>query len=334
VATRIALDAMGGDHAPEATVRGALRAVREHDVEVILVGDEATIGPELDEAGEIPPRLHVHHASQVVEMEDHPSSALRRKKQSSLRVAFELVRSGEAGALVSAGNSGAALAMGIFVLKRVPGIERPAIVAVFPTTFGPVAMLDAGANVDCKPELLMQFATMGTVFAELSLGIRRPRVGLLSNGEEEEKGTALIRHTHQLIGEMPINYRGFVEGNEMFGGVVDVVVTDGFMGNVVLKVAEGIAQQVTEHIRREVRSSASSMLGGLLMRGAFQRAQQAMDYAEIGGALLLGVQGCVVIAHGRADEHAIASALRFADRTVEVGLNDRLERALRNVTAS
>ncbi len=325
---RIALDAMGGDLAPEAPVRGALRAVEEHDVEVVLVGDEDALAPELDEAGEIPPRLHVHHASEVVEMEDHPSSALRRKRRSSLRVAFELVRSGEADAVVSAGHTGAALAMGIFVLERLPGILRPAVAVVFPTTFGPVVLLDAGANVDCRPELLAQFATLGSVFAEVGLDMRRPRIGLLSNGIERDKGTELVRRAHALIGDLPLNYRGYVEGTDMVGGVVDVVVTDGFTGNVVLKVAEGIAGQVEAQIQAAARESATSLLGAALMRGAFRKTRRTMDQAEVGGALLLGVQGCVVISHGRADERALAHALAFAGRSVEQGLNDRIREAV------
>jgi len=328
LAKRIALDAMGGDHAPEATVRGALRAVRDHGLEVILVGDEAALTPELDEAGELPPGLHVHHASQVVEMEDHPSQALRRKRDSSLRVAFDLVRSGEAEAVVTAGNSGAALAMGIFVLKRAPGVSRPAIVVTFPTTHGPISLLDAGANVDCKPELLRQFALMGAVFAEVALGLHRPRVGLLSNGEEAEKGNELTREAHKLIGELPLNYAGYVEGREMFAGAVDVVVCDGFVGNIVLKVAEGVVEQVGAHLKRAARQSVTSTLGGLLMRGAFKRTKETIEYSEIGGALLIGVQGCTVVAHGRADDRAIASALRFADRIVRADLDTRLRKRL------
>lgn len=325
---RIALDAMGGDQAPEACVRGALQAVREHGLEVVLVGDETALAPELDEAGEIPPGLHVHHASQVVEMEDHPSTALRRKKDSSLRIACDLVRAGDADAVVSAGNSGAVLAMGMFVLKRIPGVDRPAIVAVFPTTHGGVAMLDAGANVDCKPELLRQFAVMGTVFAEICLERPRPRVGLLSNGEEDEKGNDQVRAAHKLIGELPIDYRGYVEGREMFAGTVDVVVADGFVGNIVLKVAEGVVEQVGAHIRQAATATLPSMLGAALMRGAFRRTRETIEYAEIGGALLMGVQGCVVIAHGRADARAITSALRLAARVVDDGLDARLRERL------
>jgi phosphate acyltransferase len=325
---RLALDAMGGDHAPEVCVRGALEAVREHGLEVTLVGDEAALAPELDEAGEIPPGLHVHHASQVVEMEDHPSIALRRKKDSSLRVACELVRSGEADALISAGNSGAALAMGMFVLKRVPGVVRPAIAAVFPTTHGPVALLDAGANVECKPEMLRQFAVMGAAFSEVCLGVERPRVGLLSNGEEDEKGTDLTRAAHPLIRELPLDYRGYVEGREVFRGAVDVVVTDGFTGNVVLKVAEGVIEQVGAQLRKSARATLPSMLGALLMRGAFRRTKETIEYSEIGGALLLGVQGCVVITHGRADARAMTNALRFGARVVGEGLDARLREHL------
>ncbi len=328
---RIALDAMGGDHAPEALVRGALDAVAEHGLEVILVGDEAALAPELEEAGEIPPGLHVHHASEVVEMEDHPSQALRRKKDSSLRVAFDLVRDGEAQAVVSAGNSGAALAMGIFVLKRVPGVTRPAIVATIPTTSGVVALLDAGANVDCKPELLRQFALMGSVFSEVALGQAEPRIGLLSNGEEDEKGNDTVRAAHKLIAALPLNYSGYVEGREMFGGGVDVVVADGFVGNIVLKVTEGVAEEVGNHIRAAVKGRPVSLAGAALMRGAFRRTREAIGYSEIGGALLMGVQGCTVIAHGRADRRAICSALRFADRLVANDLDRKLRQRLEDL---
>ncbi len=331
---RIALDAMGGDRAPEAAVRGALLAAEELGCEVVLIGDEAVLNPELEEAGDVPAGVHVHHASEVVEMDDHPSTALRRKKHSSMRIAFDLVAAGEADAMVTAGHSGAALAMGMFVLKRLPEVERPAIVAVFPTTHGPLALLDAGANVDCRPELLCQFALMGAAFAEVALRIPRPRVALLSNGAEEEKGTEVIRRAHELIGGLPLDYRGFVEGREMFHGGTDVVVADGFVGNVVVKVAEGVTEQVTGHLRQAARESVVSTAGAVLMRGAFRRTRRTLDAAEIGGALLMGVWGSVVIAHGRSDDRAVASAIRLAARTVDGGLAGALQERLARLAES
>jgi phosphate acyltransferase len=327
---RIAVDAMGGDHAPEAVVDGAVQAASEYGIHVILVGDRDLLHHLLQrrKAGDLP--VSVKHASEVVEMHESPSVAVRRKRDSSLRVAFDLVRSGEAVAAVSAGNSGAAMAVAMLVLRLLPGVERPAIAATLPTLGGTTVLLDVGANVDCKPVHLIQFALMGEVFAHHVLKIERPRVGVLSNGEEETKGTELTRAADEALRKSSLNYLGYVEGRDIFAGKADVVVCDGFTGNVVLKASEGLAQAFGSMLRTELTSGLLPKIGYLFSRGAFRRLRRRLDYAEVGGAPLLGVNGIGLISHGSSDAKAIKNAIRaaqsFADERVNLHMMQLLEK--------
>ncbi|MEW6487373.1 MAG: phosphate acyltransferase PlsX [Thermodesulfobacteriota bacterium] len=327
---RIAVDAMGGDHAPEAVVEGAVQAAREYGTHVILVGDREAVHDLLKRhgAGDLP--LTVRHASEVVGMQESPSHALRRKRDSSLRVAFDLVKAGEARAAVSAGNSGAAMAIAMLVLGRLPGVERPCIAAVLPTLTGSTVLLDVGANVECKPIHLVHFAIMGEVFCRYVLQVERPRVGVLSNGEEESKGTELTRSAHQALKHSSLHYVGYVEGRDIFPGAADVVVTDGFTGNVVLKSAEGLAHVMGQMFKQELGRTLFSKMGYLLARGAFRKIRNRLDYAETGGAPLLGVNGVGIVSHGSSDARAIKNAIRvaheFAERRVNLHMMQVLEK--------
>jgi len=327
---RIAVDAMGGDNAPEAVVEGAVLAAREYGTHVVLVGDREILHDLLkrDGAGELP--VTVKHASEVVGMHESPSVAVRRKRDSSLRVCFDLVKAGEARAAVSAGNSGAAMALGMLVLGRLEGVERPCIAALLPSLTGSTVVLDVGANVDCKPIHLVQFGIMGEVFCRYVLEVERPRVGVLSNGEEETKGTELTRSAHHALKHSSLNYVGYVEGRDIFPGTVDVVVCDGFTGNAVLKTAEGMAQALGQMLKEELGRTLLSKLGYLLARGAFRNIRRRVDYAEVGGAPLLGVNGVGIVSHGSSDARAIKNAIRvardFAERRVNLHMMQMLEK--------
>jgi len=330
----VALDAMGTDTAPTAEVEGAIAAVRERQAKVILVGDKDRLRGALAAAGGDGLGIEIRHASEVITMEDAPSQVVRRKKDASMRVCFEMVKRGEAGAMVSAGNSGAMLACGLFVLKRLPGVERPAIVTTFPTPVGPCALLDMGANVELRPKALAQFAVLGTVYARMLHGKARPRVGLLSNGSEDHKGTDLTRATHAILcraASLPsgadFDYIGYVEGRDIFAGV-DVVVTDGFTGNVLLKAVEGAASAIFDMLRREIKKSVRAQAGALLLKPTFQSLKATMDYAEYGGAPLLGVDGVAMVCHGSSDGRAIKNAIYAAERFVRLGLKPELQAAI------
>jgi glycerol-3-phosphate acyltransferase PlsX len=327
----IAVDAMGGDHAPTEIVRGALRAFNEHGIAVTLVGRREVVDAELRAAATtIPGGITVVDAREVIEMHEHPASAVRAKRNSSLVSSCALVAAGEAGAVVSAGNSGAMLAAALFTIKRIAGIARPAIGASFPSEAGQTFILDVGANTDCKPEWLAQFAIMGDVYARTMLGITRPRVALLSNGEEAEKGSELVQAAHPLIAALPIQFIGNVEGKDVFRGGCDVVVTDGFTGNVVLKVAEGIGEFLFASIAREARKSIGGKVGGALLRPKLRPLRDRIDYRKTGGALLLGVAGEVVIAHGRSDAEATMNAIRVAARAAEQGVSNVIAGAVQS----
>ena len=314
----VAVDAMGGDHAPAEIVRGALRAAGEHAIPVTLVGRREAIEAELDGAGApAPAGIDIVDAREVIAMNEHPANAVRSKRDSSLVSSCALVAAGKARAVVSAGNSGAMLAAALFTIKRIAGIARPAIGASFPSDAGQTFMLDVGANTDCKPEWLAQFALMGDVFARTMLGIDRPRVALLSNGEESEKGSELVQASHPLIAALPLEFVGNIEGKDIFRGGCDVVVTDGFTGNVVLKVAEGIGDFLFSSIAREARKSIAGKVGGALLKPRLRPLRDQVDYRKTGGALLLGVAGEVVIAHGRSDAEATMNAIRVAARAAD-----------------
>ena len=333
---RIAVDAMGSDAAPRVELEGVLAAVRARGVQVTLVGDEPRLRAGLAALGATDKdRIVIRHAPDVITMHDAPSMAVKQKKQSSMRVCFDLVKAGEADAVVSAGNSGAMMACGLFVLGRLPGVERPAIVTTFPTKAGECALLDMGANIDPKPSVLAQFAVLGSVYARLLHGKTRPRVGLLSNGSEDHKGTPLTRDAHQLLtrpdpaAEADFTYVGYVEGRDIFRGQVDVVVTDGFTGNVVLKSVEGAAEVILDMVREEVaRSGFLSKLGAALMTGALKRLRRRTDYAEHGGAPLLGVDGVALICHGGSNAMAMQNAVFIADRFAQMGLRKELTEAV------
>jgi len=325
---RVAVDAMGGDNAPIVEVEGAVAAAREFGIPVTLVGDTERVHRELAGHNCKGLDIAVHHAGEVVGMHDSASDAVRKKKDSSIRVAFELVRQGAAGAVVSAGNSGATMAAGMFVLKRLKGIERPAIAQIFPTLHGKTLVLDIGGNVDCKAIHLVQFAIMGEVYARHVIGVENPRVGLLSNGEEETKGNDLTRETNAILKQTPILYAGYIEGRDVFNGAVDVVVCDGFVGNVVLKLSEGLAEAISKMLREEIEKSILSKIGYLLSRQAFNNFKKKVDYAEYGGAPLLGIDGVGMICHGGSSSKAVKNAIRFAHEYAQKGVTRRMAQKL------
>ena len=310
----VAVDAMGADLGAGVVVSGAVEAARELGTAVILVGPEAEVRRHLP-AGEGEVRLV--HAPEVVGMDESPAAALRRKKQSSIRVGLDLVKRGEADAFVSAGNTGAVMATALVVLGPLPGVERPAIAVVIPTKTGRAVLLDVGANVDSKPRHLHQFAIIGSVYAEAVLGVVSPRVGLLSIGEEESKGNELTRETFKALEEDPgLRFIGNVEGQHLFAGDVDVVVCDGFTGNVALKISEGVADVVVSLLREELTADFWGRAGALLMRRSFRRLKRRLDYSEYGGAPLFGVDGVCIVGHGRSTPKAIQNAVRVAGECV------------------
>jgi glycerol-3-phosphate acyltransferase PlsX len=325
---RIAVDAMGGDVGPPVTVEGAVAAARDGLAEIVLVGDKVSVERELTRqaAGRLP--ITVRHASQVIAMDEPPSHALRRKRDSSMRVAAELVRDGEAQAFVSAGNTGAAMAIAMFTMGVLAGVDRPAIAVPLPNLKGRTILLDVGANVDPKPRHLVQYAIMGHVYARDILGVVRPRVGLLSVGEEEGKGNELVREVFKTLEAMPLNFVGNVEGRDLYNGAVDVVVTDGFTGNVALKISESLADMIVHLIREELTRGTMAKLGALLVRPAFRRFWKRVDYNELGGAPLLGINGACIISHGASPPRAVKNAIRVAAEWVRTDVNAHIRAAL------
>ncbi len=321
---RVVVDAMGSDRAPTPELAGALRVVREGDIDVTLVGDRARLAAALD-AG-----IEVVHATEVVTMHDHPGQAFRGKPDSSMRVAVQRIADGHGDAVVSAGNSGAMFATSMLVLGRLEGIERPAIVTVLPTPSGPLVLCDAGANTEPKATQLAQFGVLGAAYDRVMHGRARPRLGLLSNGVEEGKGTPLTRETHALLSKATgaFQFVGYVEGSDLFRGVVDVIATDGFTGNIVLKTCEGIAEGMFGLVKQELEKNTRSRIGAALVAPALRGLAKRIDYSEIGGALLAGVSKPAVIAHGRSDATAIASAIRAAARFAIDRLPAQLAHAL------
>src|SRR6266478_4019155 len=322
---KIAVDAMGGDHGPAVVVEGAVAAVREFGVSAILVGDRQAVEAEIRRVGAESLELEVRHASEVVGMAESPSLALRRKRDSSLRVAAELVRDGKAAAFISAGNTGAALAISMFVVGVLRGIDRPAIAAVLPSLRGFTVLIDAGANVTPKPWHLFQFAIMGHVYARDILGLERPRVGLLSVGEEEGKGNDLTREAYEQLKESSINFVGNVEGRDIYNGSCDVVVTDGFTGNVALKISESLGEMLTGMIKEELTRDTRSKVGAMLALPAFERLRRRIDYTEVGGAPLLGLDGAAIICHGASPVKAITNAVRVAQVWTTADLNEHIK---------
>lgn len=325
---RVALDAMGGDNAPGEIVAGAVQAARAYDIGVYLVGREEAIAAELAKHDTRGLDLPIIHTDEVIEMDEHPANAVRRKKNASMTLALQQVRDGLALGAVSAGNSGAMLAASLFTLKRIRGVERPALGGVFPTKDGVCLVIDMGANTDCKPEYLQQFALMGSLYMERIFNISSPRVGLLANGEEESKGNQQVIETHALLRSnaqtLGLNFIGNVEGRDIPVGNADVVVCDGFVGNVVLKLSEGLAETLLGMLRAEMTSSLPRKLAAAVLRPGLRKVGRRLDYAEYGGVPLLGVNGSAIISHGRSNAKAIQNALRVARQTAETGVADAI----------
>jgi len=323
----IAVDAMGGDHAPEAEVEGAVRAAKAYPVQIILVGREDLVRKELARHGganNLP--IEVVHASERVTMEDSAARAMRSKRDSSVRVASRLVREGIAQGFVSAGNTGAVMATAKMVQGMVHGVTRPALASVFPTIKGtPAVMTDVGANVDCSPQMLAQFAVMGEIYSRVIFGNDSPTVGLLSIGEEEHKGNDLTRLATPLLKTLPLQFIGNVEGRDLYTGKADVIVCDGFIGNVALKVSEGLVEVVRGMLEQSLKATLLRKLGYLLANRAFKDLKKRVDYSEYGGAPLLGVKGVCIICHGRSNPNAIKNAVRVAAQYAEARVNQRIE---------
>jgi glycerol-3-phosphate acyltransferase PlsX len=340
---RIVVDAMGSDKFPGPDVEGSVMAAREHGVEVILVGDEKLVRPALDaqQPGNLP--ITLVHASEQLTMEDKGLAlvlkAKRKNAQNSMAVGIDLVLKGEADAFVTAGNTGAASVTAYFRMGTLPGIDRPGLAAPFPTRAGICIAIDIGANPDCKPDNLLQFAIMGSLYAEKVRGVTRPRVGLLSNGEEAGKGNQLVKETYPLLAASGLNFVGNIEGKELIGGEVDVAVTDGFTGNVLLKSSEAVAKLIIETIREKIKAgSLMAQLGGMLVRPTLQSLRTMLDPSEEGAAPLLGVNGLVFIGHGRSDALAIKNAVRVAKQAAEAkvthSIRDDIARRLAPASAS
>src|ERR1700675_1629542 len=327
--TTIAVDAMGGDHAPRAEVEGAILAARELGVRILLVGIEATVRQELSRHGHRGLPIEIVNATDVITMSDSPSQAFRRKKESSVHVAARLVRDGKAEAMVSAGNTGAVMTVARFVLGTLAAVDRPALAAAFPNMKEKVTViLDVGANVDSKAEQIEQFAVMGEIYYRTIWGTKRPRVALLSIGEEESKGNDLTREAAALLKQLPMNFVGNVEGRDVFRGDVDVIVCDGFIGNIALKISEGLVEHIGGMLKKAIKSSLKSQIGYALSKKAFDDFRSRTNYSEVGGAPLLGVRGVTVIGHGRSNPVAIKNAVRVATELCRAGLNEKIEQEL------
>lgn len=336
--TIIAVDAMGSDRAPKPEVEGAILACRHHDVKVLLVGREPQIREELDREIAKHPTvrslpIEIVHATEVIGMGEKASTAIRSKRDSSMRVGLRLAREGRAAGFVTAGNTGAAMATAKMVLGALPGVDRPGLAAVFPTSVGKAAILvDVGANVDCKPQNLEQFAIMGEIYSRSIFGTHSPRVGLLSIGEEEGKGNELTREAYTLLRHLSLNFAGNVEGRDLYNGTVDVIVCDGFTGNVALKVSEGLVSTVRYLLKESLKSTISSKVGFMLSRRAFEDFKKRLDYAEYGGAPLLGIKGVCIVGHGSSNANAMKNAIRVAAQFAETRINDKIEKGLASIT--
>jgi phosphate acyltransferase len=326
----IALDAMGSDRAPKPEVEGAIQAARRFEIPVALVGPESVIRSELARHRfSRSLAISIVHASEVIAMEDKAVQAVRAKRDSSIRVGLRLVREGQASAFITAGNTGAAMATAKMLLGALPGVDRPALVAIIPTAVGTVStLLDVGANVDCKPHHLEQFAIMGDIYFRSMFGTARPRVGLLSIGEEESKGNELTRETFQRLKQLPLNFVGNVEGRDIYNGKVDVVVADGFVGNVALKTSEGVANLVRATLKETLAATITRQVGYLLSRSAFSDFKKRLDHTEYGGAPLLGVKGACFITHGSSNLNAIKNAIRVAAEFTDRGIKEKIEREM------
>lgn len=325
---RIVLDAMGSDRYPEPEVQAAVQAAAAFGDEILLVGNEEVVGPKLASMGGSE-KVRIIHAAEVLEMTDKPSASARGKAENSMAVGMDLLKSGEGDAFVTAGNTGGAMANGLFRLGRIRGVKRPALTVLLPVITGShCVVLDIGANADCKPEYLRQFAIMGSLYAEKVLGKSNPRVGLLSNGEEAGKGNELVKETYPILETSAINFIGNVEAKELFGGEADVVVTDGFTGNVLIKSSEAVSKMLIDLIRKELTSGVRTSIGALLAKPAFNNVKKIMDPGEVGAAPLLGINGLIFVGHGRSDARAMFSAIRVARQAVSADLLAALQHGI------
>src|SRR3981189_3737100 len=325
----IAVDAMGGDDAPRPEVEGSVLAAREFGVPILLVGQPNVVRPELARHAAPSLPIEIVPASEVITMNDHPAQAFRRKKDSSVHVAARLVREAKADGMVSAGNTGAVMTVAKFLLGTLESVDRVALAAPFPNAKGGVSvLLDVGANVDSKPEHLLQFGVMGEIYYRLTFGSRKPRVGLLSVGEEEIKGNELTRAVYERFKALPVHFVGNVEGGELCSGKVEVIVCEGFVGNIALKICEGLAMEIIKYLRKTYKSTFASQAGYLFSKSAAQGIKRTMDYAEYGGAPLLGVRGVCVIGHGRSNANAVKNAIRVAAGLARARMNEKIEQEL------
>ncbi len=329
---KIALDAMGGDQGPEFVIDGAHRALRKNkELSIILLGPEDLLKERVEQCanlGSLAQRLFIEHAPETVAMEESPVVAIRKKKNSTIMRGFDLVKNGQADAVVSAGHSGATMAAGIRKLGRLKGVSRPGIASLFPTRKTPVMLMDIGANVDCRPQYLLEFAVMASSWYALLLNKKQPRIGLLSNGSEPGKGNTLIKEAHELISSSSLNFIGNVEGRDVYSGDVDVVVCDGFVGNIVLKVSEGLAEAIQQMLESEIKKYRRAKIASFFIRPAFRAFKRRVDYAEYGGAPLLGINGVGIICHGSSSSVAICNAIDKAARMVANRVNDSIVQSL------
>jgi glycerol-3-phosphate acyltransferase PlsX len=326
---RIILDAMGSDRYPDPEVQAAVEAGEKYGDPILLVGQEHLLKPKLEALGGSD-KVKIIHAEEILEMTDKPSRSAAKKAQNSMAVGMELIKNGEGDAFVTAGNTGGAMANGLFTLGRIRGVKRPALTVLLPVlTGGHCVVLDIGANAECKPIFLKQFAIMGSLYAEKVLGITRPRIGLLSNGEEAGKGNDLVKTTYPTLEKTNLNFIGNVEPKELFAGEVDVVVTDGFTGNVLVKSSEAVSKMLIELIRKELTSRTMTSIGGLLAKPAFNNVRKLMDPGEVGAAPLLGIDGLIFVGHGRSDSRALVSAIRVARQAVKANLLEALRNEIK-----
>jgi len=321
---KVAVDAMGGDYAPQSIVEGAFWAAKQYGLKVVLVGDEDQVSKELSKYPTSKLPIYIHHAPHVVAMHDSPSLVIRKMKDTSIKVALDLAIEGQVSGVVSAGNSGAAMALAMFIFKKLVGVERPAIATIHPTPKGSTVLVDSGGNVDCKPYHLIQFAIMGEAYAKYILGKEEPRIGVLSNGEEEGKGNELTREVHDILSKTDMNYIGYVEGRGLNSGEVDVLVCDGFVGNVALKISEGLWETIHNILKWEAQDNIRAKAAYFLMKRAIRRLEKRLDPSEHGGAPLLGINGSCVICHGASNAKAIMNAILLASNLAKNKLNEHL----------
>ena len=325
---RIAVDAMGGDHAPRVNVDGAVAAAREFGISSLLVGKPAALKPLLATAGEAGRQIEIVEATEVVEMDDPATAAIRKKRNSSIRIAANCVRDGRAAGLVSAGHTGAAMVSAKMVIGTIEGVDRPALATVLPNLSGHCLLLDVGANPEAKTSHFKEFAVMGSLYAQLAFGKPNPSIGLMSIGEEDSKGTDRTKEAFKGLKDAGLNFIGNVEGRDVFSGKVDVIVTDGFTGNVILKVSESLSEMVEQLLREEIKKTLQASVGFLLSRSAFRSFKTRLDYSEYGGAPLLGVKGCVIICHGRSSAKAVKNAIRLAAEFSRQNLAEKIQSSI------